>query len=571
VDTRADGGYVVVPPSILEGGRKYRWAEGAALDVSPENLPTPPEWLVNKLDRLAERPVPGEGSSVASNQIPSGQRNSTLARLAGGMRRMGMSPAEIQAALQQTNQDRCAPPLDTSEVERIAQSVARYAPDEVSVALAENHWRQMYEEETEPNGNHVDPGPIPDHLLHVPGFVGQVMEHTLATAPYPQRVLAFCGALSLQALLAGRKVRDEADNRTNLYLLGLAKSGAGKDHPRKVNQQILFIAGMADSVGDNFASGEGIEDRLFLNPSVLFQTDEIDGLMSKINQAKDARHEAVMNVLLKMYSSASSLYPMRVKAGREPGTIDQPCLCVFGTAIPQHYYEALSAKMLSNGFFARMLILEASKRGQGQEATVRDIPEPILKTAQWWANFKPGGTGNLDRWHPQPLVVPTTSEALAVFRRLREDGDHQYSQAEERDDAMGMAIWARAHEKARRLSLIYACSENHEDPVIGEGAARWASEFVEHQTRRMLSMAQEHVSENEFDARCKAVVTSLRKWRGKHGDAWMPFWTLSRKHRWSEREHEEVRATLIAQRVIEYTQTSTGGRPSRQYRLLEGS
>ena len=55
------------------------------------------------------------------------------------------------------------------------------------------------------------------------------MDHCLATAPYPNLALAFCGALALQALLAGRKVRDQGDNRTNLYLLALAYSSVGKD------------------------------------------------------------------------------------------------------------------------------------------------------------------------------------------------------------------------------------------------------------------------------------------------------------------------------------------------------
>src|SRR5262249_9552679 len=196
-------------------------------------------------------------------------------------------------------------------------------PDQIAVALTENHWEQMYseapaEEEAVVNS---DPGPVPDHLLSVPGFIDEVIAYTLATAPYPERALAFCGALALQSLLAGRRVRDEADNRSNLYVLGLANSGAGKDYPRKVNQRILLQVGMAESIGDSFASGEGIEDRLFVQPAMLFQTDEIDGLMTKINLGRDARHEAIMNVLLKMYSSANSLYPMRVKAGSEPAIL----------------------------------------------------------------------------------------------------------------------------------------------------------------------------------------------------------------------------------------------------------
>ncbi|MEO2036145.1 MAG: bifunctional DNA primase/polymerase, partial [Planctomycetaceae bacterium] len=583
VDTRAEGGYVVVAPSVLEGGKVYRWAEGLELHVPPENLPEPPDWLIKILDGLAETPpsrtARSGGSSrrttlasVAShtspgNAIPSGQRNATLARLAGTMRRVGMSEAEIVAAMERANVDRCIPPLDRREVQRIAASVAQYAPDEVAVALTENHWDQMYRDEPESPSEHADPGPIPVHLLRVPGFINDVIDYTLASAPYPEPALAFCGAIALQSLLTSRKVRDEADNRTNLYVLGLANSGAGKDFPRKVNQRILFEVGLIDCLGDAFASGEGIEDRLFLNPSVLFQTDEIDGLMTKINQARDARHEGVMNVLLKMYTSSSSVYPMRVKAGRETGVIDQPCLCIFGTAIPKHYYEALSLKMLTNGFFARMLVLETQRRGKGQDAAVRNLPQSVLDVASWWAEQRPGQQGNLERWHPVPKVVLHTPEAADVLRQLRIHADDQYSLAEDRDDPAGMAIWARANEKARRLALIYACSENHENPVIQKPAAQWAWEFVEHQTRRMLFMAGDHISENEFGARCKVVLGSLRQWNEKHGDSWMPFWKLNRRHPWSEREHNEVRSALLNQRLIEYDGRKTGGTPQRLYRL----
>lgn len=569
VDTRTDGGYIVVPPSTRPDG-SYRWLEGCDLDVGPDQLPEPPAWLVERLDALAA-PSPRSpqvaSSTLSANQIPSGHRNATLARLAGAMRRVGMGQGEIVAALLRTNADRCSPPLAPTEVERIAANIARYEPDQIAVAMTENHWEQMYaDERPDESDEYPDPGPIPEPLLRVPGFIADVIDYTLSTAPYPEPVLAFGAALALQAFLAGRKVRDESDNRTNLYILGLANSGAGKDYPRKVNQKILLQAGLSECLGDTFASGEGIEDRLFAKPAVLFQTDEIDGLMTKINQAKDARHEGIMNVLLKMYTSSNSIYPMRVKAGKEHGVIDQPSLCIFGTAIPKHYYDALSLKMLTNGFFARMLILETLRRGTGQDAVVRDLPDSILDVARWWAEFNPGG-GNLEDSHPVPIVVEQTPDARSILRQLRVHADEQYAVAEERDDAAGMAIWARANEKARRLALVYACSANHEHPLIDEPAARWAWEFVDHQTRRMLFMAVDHVSENEFDARCKAVVATLRKWREKHGDEHMPFWRLNRRHPWSEREHEEVRTALLNQRLIEYDVRKTGGTPQRLYRL----
>ena len=156
---------------------------------------------------------------------------------------------------------------------------------------------------------------------------------------------------------------------------------------------MLLQAGLAEAIGDTFASGEGIEDRMFVHPAMLFQTDEVDGLMTAIHKGRDVRFEGIMNVLLKMYTSANSVYPMRVKAGKNNnrGVIDQPCLCLFGTAIPERFYQALSVAMLSNGFFARMLVLEAGRRGTGQEAVVEDIPASILTTARAWADLRPGG------------------------------------------------------------------------------------------------------------------------------------------------------------------------------------
>lgn len=141
VDTRADGGYICVTPSIV-GTTSYRWADGPSLHIPPEQLPEPPAWLTALLD-AASSPVIAP-ASPRENAIPDGQRNATLARLAGAMRRVGMSQAEILAALNRANIDRCIPPLDAREVSRIAQSIARYAPDAVSVALVEDHFGQDF-------------------------------------------------------------------------------------------------------------------------------------------------------------------------------------------------------------------------------------------------------------------------------------------------------------------------------------------------------------------------------------------------------------------------------------------
>jgi len=590
VDTRADGGYIVVPPSVVDG-KMYRWAETFELDVAPDQLPEPPGWLADLLDRpgdLFKRGITGDAgdsqtpptvaqgspkgpdSPLDGNLIPSGTRNATLARLAGTMRRVGMGREEIFAALAKVNEDRCRPPLPMREVEKIAASICRYEPDQVAVAVAENHWEQ--DQQPEPSTEEAapalpDPGPFPDELLRVPGFVSEIMDHCLAVAPYPNVVMAFCGALALQAVLSGRKVRDPGDNRTNLYLLGLAHSSAGKDLPRKVNTEILHAIGLSSQVGGRFASGEGVQDALFMEPSMLFQTDEIDGMLQSINKSKDARHESIMNTLLTMYSSANSVFPMRRKAGKDaPGTINQPHLVVFGTAIPNHYYEALSERMLTNGFFARMIILECGKRSPGQEPTIRKLPARVLEVAKWWADFRPG-TGNLQNWHPVPRVVPHTDEAKRILIETRLEAEEEYDRAESARDAVGTTVWGRVSEHVRKLALLYAVSENREQPEIGRAAAEWAKRFVIHQTRRMLFMAQAYVADNPFHAECLKFLQKLREAPGGE----LSHSVLLKRMKMEAKIFLALIATLEEQGdIVIRTQPAPGsGRPRRFYRLAE--
>jgi hypothetical protein len=413
----------------------------------------------------------------------------------------------------------------------------------------------------------ADPGALPEHLLSVPGFINDLSEYTMQTAPYPNRTLAFTGALAMLSFLLARRVRDCADVRSNVYLVALANSGAGKDHPRKVNMNIAFETGLHCHLGDAFASGEGLQDVMAHYIYMLFQTDEIDGLLKAINGFQDARHESLMNTLLKMYSASNSIFNTRAKAGvTEAAPIVNPSLTLYGTAVPKYYYESLNERMLSNGFFARLLIFESEMRGEGQEPELTAVPRKIISTAQYWANFNTSrtGQGNLRNIYPEPLIIPAAPGMAEQYAEIRRAADDNYHKAENSKDTAGMSVWARAYEKVRKLALIYAASGNHEKPLITTEALNWAWEVVKHQTLRMLFMARMHVAENPFHAMCLKMEQKLAASANRAASRS----DILRHLKCKAGELDEVVESLLQQEHIAKVEIPTKTRPAAGYKLI---
>jgi len=412
----------------------------------------------------------------------------------------------------------------------------------------------------------ADPGPIPEHLFHVPGFVSQVMDFTLANAPYPNVGLAFCGAMALQSYLCGRKVCDRGDLRPNIYLLALASSGTGKDFPRKVNSRVLFEIGHVAALGDKFASGEGIQDALARTPAMLFQNDEMDGVLRQINLDRENKRESIPNILLTLYTSANDVYPIRVKAGqKEASHIDQPHMTLFGTATPQYFYESLSQRMLTNGFFARLIIVDIGRRGEGQvPGSARHLPEAVLETARWWADYQPGDARkNLLEVHPEPMVIPTTPEAMEAIDTLQRQTEHEYDRAHDRGDEVAKIAWSRTTENAKKLALLCACSANHKSPEIDLPAVQWATTFAMHQTRRQLFLAQSYVAENPFHAECLKLLRRLREATGQQ----LGRNKLMRAMHCKMTDFDQMIATLQTQGDIVPVEIITKTKTAQGYRL----
>ena len=545
VDTRANGGYIVAPPSRLEDGSQYQWIDGLELDPLGR-LPEPPEWLTKMADALAQGRGPGalpQGPILGdSNPIPDGQRNYTLARLAGTMRRAGMSRGEIASALHRANVDRCCPPLCESEVERIADSISRYEPDQITVAVVEGHWGQMGEEIPDSIGP-IDPGPFPAHLLEVPGILADTCQYMLDSSHRPQPILALGAGLSLLSVITGRRVMDEIGTRPNLYGLGVAPSGAGKEAPRSAVKEILWQAGAGAMLGESIASHAGLVTHTGQQPSMVWLIDEIGRWLRGISAAGDkATHlSGIVTNFMKFYTSSHSVYLGDAYADvAKRVEIHQPNVVLFGTTVPESLYQGLTADSVADGFLSRVLLWEGpTTRPRKRKPKVMGPPAYLVDQVRAWVNWTPG-TGNLAGMHPKPLVITSTREAGAMLDEFDEECD----KAQDQEESQLGTLWSRAAEKARKLALLHTCSRMVPgEPIqIDAEAAKWACELSKYLTQRLIHLAYQWVADGAFDARRKRVLRAIQE----SGGAGITGSELCRKTQsLSPRERAEVLEALL--------------------------
>jgi len=123
IDLRGDGGCVVAPPSVHPTGRRYVWAAGRAPDAA--RLAPLPQWLLSdSTSRRGGHPLAHWRELVRSG-VGEGERNSTLASLAGHLLWHEVDPEVVLELLLAWNRARCAPPLDDAEVAGVVDSIAR--------------------------------------------------------------------------------------------------------------------------------------------------------------------------------------------------------------------------------------------------------------------------------------------------------------------------------------------------------------------------------------------------------------------------------------------------------------
>ncbi|MEG3640707.1 PriCT-2 domain-containing protein [Magnetococcus sp. PR-3] len=408
------------------------------------------------------------------------------------------------------------------------------------------------------------------------GALGMLVHHMLETATRPQPILAVGNALCALGSLMGRRYRTETDLRSNLYIVGIADSGSGKNHSREVIIDLFMRAGLKKHLGGNrIASGAGLLRAVHDQPAILFQQDEFGMFLdAAADRKRSPRHITdILDLMTELYSSASTTflgpeYATPDKKGRKD--INQPCLCVYGTTTPVLFWGALKSANVADGSLARFLILKTQDdypEGGGGNV-IRPLPDALIEAAMAIAEGGSMGGGNMQgvtsgpETAIDPMVVPMCDEARALFDDLNKQVITLLRKAR---STPWSPILARVWENASKVALIRAVSFTPSKPIIREVDAVWAIALVRYAVNSVISDVEQHVADNRTEQHHKRVLGVIRK----AGHSGITQRDLTRKTQFlDKRERQDILQTLLEAEVVVAWNQTTKTRPAMTYKAV---
>jgi hypothetical protein len=187
--------------------------------------------------------------------------------------------------------------------------------------------------------------------------VGEIVDFVVDTARKPNPVLALSAAITVLGTLIGRRVAGPTLSGTHLYVVNLAPTGAGKDHPQNMASRLLHAAQAEHLVGpDEFMSHTALAQWLLKQPLSLCAMDEFGAFIAKISSATSIHEQNIGKILRTAWgrSFAAMRLPEwawgRMKEFTKAHGIDDidfvyaPALAILGASTPSEFFAALQAR-----------------------------------------------------------------------------------------------------------------------------------------------------------------------------------------------------------------------------------
>lgn len=351
------------------------------------------------------------------------------------------------------------------------------------------------------------------------GAMAALHAQILLASPKPQPKLSLLSVLIGMAGAVSGIYRLEDGMRCNLYGLGVAKSGDGKDAPQQIAAEIATTAG-AKRLGQP-ASGEGLEDALESRRGVVCIMDEVAHIIASLNTPNAPAHLLSMaRNLLTLYTAGRQKYVKRQRAadkktGRpeEPEVILYPCFSVLGFATPEKLGAAATAGNVEDGLLGRMLFaIGADSPPHLRVRHPAEIPPEVERVAQQIGNarmFVCDDGGNLEAYVNPEIVISVTPEADVFLGEVCAGFDVQTRRATDAPLLRTLAV--RSYEKVIRIAGVLAVWDAPAKPVIEHEHVAWALHAVTASNADAERFLTEHLHGGVVQANGAEILRHLRR------------------------------------------------------------
>lgn len=359
--------------------------------------------------------------------------------------------------------------------------------------------------------------PFPESALQCGGMIGDILDFIRSVSIKDQPVLAYAGALVAMSYCLARRVRTPGNIRPNIYCIGIAGAGTGKEAARRVCRRIHGeMSEFGASCPERYESKQALANHVLHDGAVMACPDEFARYLKAIVSRSAGNFlAALIEEWLILYSASNETrYTPRICASEakkhNERSVNQPHFCLYGTTNPEDFFDVLNWNLISNGFIPRCLLFEGEEKPRRVERGLNDeidftIPSALQEKICAWRNFRRPDmkAATKENNPPDPFVVRYTPEAEAAAKAfVREMDEADLSEKELRE------IYSRAAENMHKLALIHACAKygpNEERLVIDDecvGIAIDVSRFLLAQFRSWL---RKYVAENDYEASVKKV------------------------------------------------------------------
>jgi hypothetical protein len=381
----------------------------------------------------------------------------------------------------------------------------------------------------------------PPSLLEPPGTVGDLVRWMNASTSAPIPILHVGASIAFAGGLLGHSYQGLNGARPQIYVVGLAETGTGKEHARTVLRNIADAAG----VGSRFVDGEMSGSRALeitmekRQGRMIWLLDEFGRAMKPIlagGSNGSSFQQSLAQTIMKMDGLINSTYDGQHYADGQPGkakgkhtvSIKFPVLSIYGTTVPKNYVGILKLEHIADGYINRFLHVRSWEpapihRPLNQQFLAADPPGHLVETVKRWEtlSLEDGvGIGNIPfvaedaTFEPRKARVMIADEdAVQVYMDF-ETEIAEWRASLDKDlegagDLLGRSAW-----KVRKVALILAAAD--ERPVVDREIMQYAVDLVRYSEKVVEAMLPNIGEDNpERSRQLNAVINYISKQKRK--------------------------------------------------------